>query len=193
MSILATDNFNRADSGNLGTNWTIVTSMGGFTIVANEAKGTANCGEYYNAVIWPNDQYAQCVLKTMIATTDEGPGPRIRMATNLNTAYFLQANTTEIRLYKVVSSGYTQLGSDLAGGAVNDILRLEAKGSTIIAKKNGATISTQTDNAIASGNAGLWDWDNSASATIDDWEGGDFLSAAPFPPFPQPQKILLRM
>lgn len=176
MTVLATDNFNRANAANLGANWSIPTAdANAIPISGNEAaNGTFPGVEYYSAVAWPNDQYAQVVHKTVSTTTDSGMGPAVRVTAGGN-LYLLQGTTVETRVYKRVSGVYTQLGTDGPAMATNDVAYIEVQGTTIIAKKNGTNIcgSPITDSAIATGNAGLWT--TNIANSVDDWEGGDFV------------------
>lgn len=176
LPVLATDNFNRANSTTLGANWTDINI--GWGVTTNEADATNAADAQssgYSAITWPNDQYAQCVLRTMDTTADEGAGPLLRGdATNI---YLSQGNTADVRLYKRLSGIFTQLGSTAGAAASGDKLYAEAQGSSLLVQKNGTTVvGPVTDTAIASGRAGLWDFDD--VATVDDWEGGDFAAAA---------------
>lgn len=180
MSVLATDDFNRANGG-LGANWTTTAGDSALRIVSNQAADAgspANAGARYTAITWPNDQYAQVVCKTVDTVSDSGMGPVVR-ATSGGDMYLVQTNTTETRLYKRVSGGYTQLGSDGAVCAADDVLYVSAVGTTITVKKNGSTIiGPVTDSGISAGSAGLWASTGSESATGDDWEGGDFAAGS---------------
>lgn len=179
MSVLGTDDFNRANAGTLGANWTETTGSAGFEIFSNAA---ANLGagaafvSYTNATA-PANQYSKVTVTQIQASSDEGMGPAARIATGALTGYFIQPNTVEVKVYKGVNDTYTQLGSDAAAGAANDIFQIEATGTSITAKKNGSTIvGPITDSSIASGNFGLW-YGTSAAAQahrVDTWEGGDF-------------------
>lgn len=182
MASLATDDFNRANSGTLGANWTGTTGAAArFSIVSNQAKnnGTTITLDSYTGTSAPANQYSKITLKTILGVSDEGPGPAVRVSTAAVTAYFAQCNTVEIKLYKVVSGSFTQLGSDAAAAANNDVVEIDANGTSITVKKNGSTvIGPITDSAISTGNWGLWCAGPAASAVaFDDWEGGDFTSA----------------
>jgi hypothetical protein len=187
MGTRVTDNF----SGTLA-NWTNVTgATASLAITTGQVESThpsTPANMYYNADTPPADQYAQLVLKTPIdSISDEGFGPAVRIATGAQTEYMVQSNANETRCYKVVSGGFTQLGSDGAAGANTDLIKLSANGTSISTDKNGSTIiGPTTDSGIASGRYGIWSW-NSGSVDIlaDDWEGGDFAGAPTFPPVPE--------
>lgn len=175
MSVIATDNFNRADGG-LGANWTSVS--GTWSIVSNEVRldASGSISYYSGAGAAPNDQYAQVVMGSAVGNgADSGCGPAVRI--NGSDLYFMAGGDTDTRVYKRISGGYTQLGSTGPSVAPGDVLYLEVQGTTLIAKKNGSSIcgSPITDNAISSGNAGMWGYtDATFSDFVDDFEFGDF-------------------
>lgn len=175
MTVLATDDFNRAD-GAIGANWSNLADA--FVIATNKARsgsGTTDSitiSTYTNAT-WPNNQYAQCVIGSPVAVSDEGVGPIIRCS-DANNLYIAQGNTVETKLYKRVGGAFTQLGSDGAAVADGDTLYVEAQGTSILVKKNGSTIiGPVTDAALSAGNAGMWGTRQAMRA--DDFAGGDFV------------------
>ena len=175
--VLATDNFNRADAANLGANWGAVTGMGRYAIVSNRAEATtlaANYGDRYTAVAAPDNQYSKVTVTTMKADTNIGVGAAVRMASGVITMYLIQGNTIETTMFKAVSGVFTQIGLTAAASAVNDILEIDAVGTTITGKRNGVIIiGPVTDNAIASGNFGVWASNSTAGVVnLDNWEGG---------------------
>lgn len=188
MSILATDNFNRADGG-LGANWTTVTGEGSPAIVSNVvqtgATGTDSLA-YYNAATWPNDQYSAVKLVTA-ATAFCGNGPVVRAAAGADTYYQLEGNfagsgpAAGLRLLKRVAGTGTQLVQNSYAWSAGDTARLEIIGTTLTGYINGVSRITATDAALASGNAGLIVYVDSGLtllAKIDDFEGGDFGGGA---------------
>lgn len=187
MSILASDDFNRAN-GTLGANWTTRTGESAMAVVSNQATPTDssnNCSAYYSGALigggaWPADQYAESTLGATLETaTDNGGGATVRCATAANTAYFCQSNSVETRIYKAVAGAYTQLGSDGAAGAVGSLIRLTASGTSITCAKNGsAVVGPVTDSSIASGNAGIRGSSASLNGPVNSWEGGDLLTAS---------------
>ena len=178
MSILFTDNFNR-DDGGLGGNYSTVSGDGSLTIFGNQLgwPGGGINVDYNNTVSWPNNQYAQLVMTTPSTTTDEGFGPAIRVNAG-GDMYFAQSNTHEIRLYKRVSGSFTQLGSDGPAVAANDVIYIQANGTSLLVKQNGTTvIGPVTDSGVSSGSAGIWLATGDTNSRADDFEGGDISSA----------------
>lgn len=186
----ATDNFNRADSSDLGTNWSVQTGEGAWKIVSNQAEPSSLEGdavENYNAITFANDQYSEATIKALTAAAGLGRGPGVacRCSTSAHTYYRSIATTTvsgdNHELLKVVAGSYTSLATADADFAINDVMRIEAQGTTIRTKKNGTTQISVTDSSIASGRGGVGYSSSAESAQLDDWAGGD-LAAGSLPP-----------
>jgi len=119
MSILASDNFTRANASDLGTNWdecTGETESGGFDIDANLAHPAnlfADSSETNNAATWPNNQYSQVTLSTTAADgVGAGSGPTCRAATEATKTYYrLVGNASGYELGRKVAGTYTALSS----------------------------------------------------------------------------------
>jgi hypothetical protein len=172
---VATDDFNRADSGTLGSNWT--EQAGTIGVVSNRAKrasATDDSWVSWNADVFANDQYAQgkcydssAVEATCVSVRASGSGGAIN-------AYYTQAFNGGHNLTKVVSGSFTDLGTYAITPVNGDVLRVEAEGTNIRAYRNGAQLgSTVVDASLASGRGGLRIYSTTTTATIDDWEGGD--------------------
>lgn len=184
MAQLATDNFNRADSLDLGANWT--PPAAGFDplqIVSNAVRPqtiTIFNGEYYSAISWPADQYSECRLIAIPATN--GPGPAARMSTTDQTFYVVNANTGGLQLFRVLAGSVVQIGSSATVPVVGDILRIEAQGTTIRVLLNSVQQISVVDANIATGQAGIFVYEATAvtNSQLDEWAGGDFAGSTPF-------------
>lgn len=188
MTILATDNFTRANNADLGTAWdenTGEAGPNGFDISANTAVPSnlgADSSETNNSVTWPDDQYSEV---TYNATTTNGVGtgcgPTCREATGATLTYYRAVgNSDGYELGRRVTGTFTSLSSG-AGTvfAAGDKLRLEVRvnGANCdwILKKNGVQFASGTDTSpIASGRAGIAHSSVSTIASLSAWEGGDF-------------------
>jgi len=181
MSVLATDNFNR--STGLGANWTTMPAMsGGITIVSNlyvaGIGGQSTSGGYWNAVSFPNDQYAQGTIQ--LQASGGGPMVRINTSTGANYQYIVDnpgSSATLAIYYFAPGPSYTLLGSTTSATSVGDVLRLEAQGTTLRALLNGVVKVTATDGTLGSGQTGLYFY-SGQSLYLDDFEAGD-LAVAP--------------
>ena len=56
--------------------------------------------------------------------------------------------------------------------SVNDVIRLEITGSTIVLKKNGSVVTTITDGTYTTGKPGLSGFGNSTESRGDGWTAG---------------------
>lgn len=170
MALPATDNFNRADAGSLGSNWT--DQVNGAQIVSNTARAvTAGADQrvYWNADAFNSDHYSQVDLPNVFAGAG---GPTVRAASGANTVYLLQVSPSggSYVLYRVVAGGYANIGS--GSGTVSPATwRLEANGSSIVVICDGSTINTHSDATITGGAAGLYL--DTTSTELDNWEGGN--------------------
>lgn len=186
MALPATESFTGADGTlltNLNSNW--AANANNFAVYSNELR--ADDPTYVGALArwsadsFANDQYASCTL-TAIAGSGDAVGPAVRVPTTGVTGYFVfadnyGANTRE--LAKLVAGTYTTLASDATTESVGVVYRIDASGSTITAKRNGATIFSVTDSSIASGAAGVFGFGNGTGSRIDIWEGGNQDSGTP--------------
>jgi hypothetical protein len=124
-----------------------------------------------------DNQYAQIKLAKFASSSRIGVCVR---ANTTGTGYLLVASASEYLLIKRVSFSFVQLRAASLAFSVNDILSLEASGTTLTCKKNGTSFWTATDSDIASGNPGVADLSSNALdfTAGDDWEGGDLVTAA---------------
>ena len=168
-TIIATDNFNRGDGG-LGANWTDTADEGSTpSIVSNQvtSSGGLDAAAFWNAHSFNNDQYSQ------ITITDAGGdfcGPVVRA--NTTDFVFGQENGTNVKIYWYNGGAYTEVASAAYSVQNNDVLRLEAIGTTFslyvndVLKASGSNAS-----APASGKPGL---NVSSTGKLDNFEGGNF-------------------
>jgi hypothetical protein len=185
---LASDDFNRANGSGLGANWTIGTGWTGDIDISGNAAanaGSAPVLDAYNNATFANDQFSQCTITAINGVSDEGMGPAVRVATGARTGYFLQCNTVEVKLYRVIAGAFVQIGADFGAAAISDVFKLTVSGGTLECFKNGVSQGTRADANIASGNAGLWSGVGSGAHTakVDDWSGGDLSAPAAQVPY----------
>ena len=189
MGQIVSDDFNRANSTGLGANWTSSVG-GGFDVVSNHASSAITGGNdnaaVYSGAGWTggNDQYSEAQIITKPSGQDAGV--ICRGATGAETFYLYDVNFDDAavalgssmtnRMYKTVGGSFTQLGSNsVETVSSGDVLRVEANGTSITAKRGGVTkIGPITDSAIASGKPGLFGF--GPGNVFDNWAAGDFSS-----------------
>lgn len=182
--VAVSDNFNRANGTLNVSPWVkVYDTTPALQIYSNFVageSGAAPVGSYYDANFAAN-QYSesQYVSGSIIITA-------VRMATGARTCYYATLghqndgdDFTTAELFKVVNGTPTSLGTWESGyGTLENILRLEASGTTITLKTgatHGGTMTSRvsvTDSAIASGKAGLYGAVSNASGA-ENWYGGD--------------------
>jgi hypothetical protein len=193
MAVLASDDFNRADSPTLsgvGTPWIRAQSVDNtFQIISNQcapqiANADSSC--VYATVTWPDDQYSQATISNGGGGgVGTGPGLIVRGTTGLpagGTFYRLICDTTAggARVSKVVVGVTTHLGSDIAGAWANgDVAKFEAIGTLLSVYRNGVLVGTKTDSAITSGAAGLFYGETVTTPRWDNWSAGSIDVGVP--------------
>lgn len=184
MSVLFTDNFNRADAADVGASWSVPTGFVRFGIVSNACAPSDLTGsddaEYVNAVTPPDDQYAQGKVTNTITTNDtnfNGVGVAVRMATGAQTMYAALTVNARTKLMEMNAGASSHIASSVVAWVDGDTLYLEAQGDDLVVKINGSAVITQTDATITSGRFGVAHGTSAGAslASIDDFEGGDFV------------------
>lgn len=180
--ILASYDFNAADSATLDGNWAAVVGTCG--IVSNEgAPKTFDAGpdsfQRYSAIAWPDDQYSRITLRN-IGTAGGAPGPAVRLSAAAKTGYICYANFNATgTIAKWVAGVFTALGLGTLTFADGDDVVLWATGNNLRLYRNGSLVDSVTDTAITAGSAGV-NCGNNTARRFDDWEGGgvDSIGAA---------------
>lgn len=177
MALPATDNFNRADAANLGSNWT-----GQITDPIIEAN-TAGCnnaasnfhGAWWNADSFNADQYSECTRGaggnySAVSVRASGTGSDMGFYAYFNDGEVIRARPAGL------GGGQTTLAT-LTTYTNGDLVRISITGTTITVSKNGTPNATQpTDSVLASGAAGLAFYNNGVIARMDNWTGDNVAS-----------------
>lgn len=176
-----TDDFNRADSTDLGPNWVQVS--GTWAIVSNQlSPGSTAATVVVRAAgaMSSSDHYAQI---TIAATTGVSQGVWCRGDSTLNNGYVWRHNgTSSWDLFSVVSGTFTNIGTFAASVSAGDIARVQAVGSTITGSVNGVTRVSVTNTAVTSGTSvGLRSMANSA-LRYDNFAAADMATSAALTP-----------
>jgi hypothetical protein len=192
-----TDSFTRADSSDIGANWSSgYTDRDPMNLVLEVIRATnfdVDAVESVNSFSPANDQYSQIQIATLPA--DDHGGVEVytftRMATPATvTMYFCSANKfhgsgTTTLLAKFVAGTFTELASEsTTTWAVSDVLKTTSQSTTHKCFQNAGQILSSTDNAIASGRVGAGlTVKNTGGQEIhvleaDNFEGGDIAGLA---------------
>lgn len=182
-SVVATDNFNRANGG-LGANWAdLRPAVGTLVISTNQVTAaTSGVSRWIGAGTFTDNQYASLILTTVQFGSTARIGVLARASAGTDAArdyyqYFHQDDGDLAVLQKVVDGVETTLDSRASTFAVNDRIDIEVEGTTIRGLKNGTVLVSVTDAALATGTPGAM-VKNSSELFGDDWEGGNLTAAA---------------
>jgi hypothetical protein len=175
--VLYTDNFNRANSGTLGTPW--VTVDAAIALASNRATASAAGGSSmkYNQT-FANDQWAEVDMVCVPGSSGNSLGPAVRLGSAGGGAYFANydASTQNIDVYRRDASGdYAEAVANYSTTGLSGTFkcRVEAEGSTIRMYINDVLRGTGTDATVASGQPGLWGAQYGATASADNFRCGN--------------------
>lgn len=186
MAVLATDDFNRANENPLsgGGVWTTQTGEAAMAVVNNTCQRSSNtdCASRYSGVTAPADQYAQATMTVTAGNFNDnrdGPALLVRMQSSTQEYYRgVMTDTSGGSIVKRVAGVVTTLGTTTTNLINGATIRLEAQGTTLRLFQNGAQLISVTDAALSSGQFGIGysSEDSTDNASLDNWEGGDFVT-----------------
>lgn len=167
-----TDDFNRANSTDLGAGWVEVS--GDWSIVSNQLSPGAAGGTIIlraAGAMATSDHYAQV---TIAATTTASQGVWCRGNANISQGYLWRNNGSSWDLFSVVGGSFTNIGTYAGAAAPGDVAKIQAVGSTIKGFVNGVERVSVVDTAVATGasvgirsdSAGAIRYDNFAAADV---------------------------
>lgn len=178
MSTLFSDNFNRANSTNLGTSWN--EDNLDWSIVSNQLT-TPVVGGATPAVVSTTSTAMTAVADmsvqvTQVTLTNADGGP-IARRTAVGVMYTLDCYLGNLDLYRHSALGTNVLiASTTITRVANGVLRLETQGTALRAFYQGVQKHNTTDsNITAAGQGGVYSWDGHADA-YDDFSVSDFAA-----------------
>lgn len=170
------DDFNRADSTDLGANWVEVS--GDWSIVSNQLSPGAAGGTIIlraSTAMASNDNFAQI---TITATTTASQGVWCRGNSNISQGYLWRNNGSTWDLFSVVGGSFTNIGTYSAAAAPGDVAKVQAVGSTITGYVNGVSRVSVTNTAVTTGTAVGVRSDSASAVRYDDFSAGDVTFGA---------------
>lgn len=182
MALPATDSFTGTDWQQLtdySANWSYVN--GSMLIYSNsvmyDSGASGNAIARWNADTFADDQYSQVRIVSMGAA--QYVGVAVRCSAASFSCYGVIVNAGYLEFYKWVNASYSSLGfTSSVTFAPNDILRMEANGTTVRVLQNGTERISITDSALTSGQPGLSALNYNQDSRMDDWQGGNLAVAA---------------
>lgn len=170
------DDFNRADSTNLGAGWVEVS--GDWSIVSNQLSPGAAGGTIVlraAGAMASNDNSAQF---TIAATTSASQGVWCRGNTNITSGYLWRNNGTSWDLFSVIGGSFVVLGTYTAAAAPGDLAKVQAVGSTINGYVNGVQRVSVTNTGVTTGTSVGIRADSAAPLRFDDFTGADVATGS---------------
>jgi hypothetical protein len=170
------DDFNRADSTDLGPNWVEVS--GDWSIVSNQLSPGAAGGTIIlraAGAMATNDHSAQV---TIAATTTASQGVWCRGNSNITSGYLWRNNGTSWDLFSVIGGSFTVIGTYTAAAAPGDIAKVQAVGSTIKGYVNGVQRVSVTDTGVTTGTSVGIRSDSAGAIRYDDFTAADITASA---------------
>jgi len=175
-----TDDFNRADSTNLGSGWTEVS--GDWSISGNRLSPGSAGGVILVRIATPlasNDNYAQVTIAT---TNTVSHGIWCRGDATLSSGYLLRNNGTSWDLFSVVSGTFTSIGTYAAPAAANDVVKIQAVGTAIKGIINGVTRISVTNSAVTTGGYAGIRSESTSTVSFDNFSAGDIVNGVSVTP-----------
>lgn len=170
------DDFNRANSTDLGANWVEVS--GDWSIVSNQLSPGAAGGTIILRAASPmatNDNSAQV---TIAATTAASQGVWCRGNSNISQGYLWRNNGSSWDLFSVVGGSFTVIGTYAAAAAPGDVAKVQAVGSTIKGFVNGVERASVTNTAVTTGTSVGIRSDSAGAIRYDDFTAADVTAGA---------------
>lgn len=171
-----TDDFNRADSTNLGANWVEVS--GDWSIISNQlSSGNAGGTVILRAAgaMATSDHSAQVTISTTAAVSH---GVWARGNTTITQGYLWRNDGTSWNLFSVVGGSFTSIGSFAGAAANGDIAKIQAAGSTIKGLVNGIERVSVTNTAVTTGTSVGLRAESTNLLRFDDFTATDVTSGA---------------
>ena len=180
MPLPATDTFTDTDGvqiANHGTGWTLLNGgdiQGDLDIQSNSLASDA--ASQNGIAFWDNDAFnADHYSKaTIVAITSASVyiGVTTRCSSPSSTWLF-NVHSGNSYIDEWVNGTYTGLASSTDTIVVNDVIRMEAEGTTVRCKVNDVEIMSVTDTSLTTGAAGVGGHSDGATTRLDNWEGGN--------------------
>lgn len=171
-----TDDFNRANSTDLGANWVEVS--GDWSIVSNQLSPGAAGGTIIlraATAMDSTDHYAQV---TIAATTAASQGVWCRGNANISNGYLWRNNGSSWDLFSVVGGSFTVIGTYAAAATPGDVAKVQAVGTTIKGYVNGIERVSTTNTAVTTGTSVGIRSDSTSGLRYDDFAAADITAGA---------------
>ncbi|MFI1371362.1 hypothetical protein ACH4UY_05030 [Streptomyces longwoodensis] len=170
------DDFNRADSTDLGSGWVEVS--GDWSIVSQRLSPGAAGGTIILRAAGAMDSSDHFAQVTIAATTAASHGVWCRGNSNISSGYLFRNDGTAWALFAVVGGSFTSIGSYAAAAAPGDVAKLQAVGSTIKCFVNGVERISVVDSSVPTGTSVGLRSESTSAIRFDDFSAADITAGA---------------
>lgn len=170
------DDFNRANSTDLGANWIEVS--GDWSIVSSQLSPGAAGGTIIlraAGAMAGNDNYAQA---TIAATTAASHGVWCRGNSNISQGYLWRNDGSSWDLFSVVGGSFSVIGTYAAAAAPGDVAKVQAVSSTIKGFVNGIERVSVVDTGVGTGTSVGIRSESTSLIRFDDFTAADVSAGA---------------
>lgn len=171
-----TDDFNRANTSDLGAGWVEVS--GDWSIVSNELSPGAAGGTIILRAAGAMDSSDHSAQATIAATTAVSHGVWCRGNLTISNGYLWRNDGTSWDLFSVIGGSFTNIGTYTAAAAPGDVAKVQAVGSTIKGFVNGVERVSVTDTGVTTGTSVGIRSESSGSIRFDDFTAADVTAGA---------------
>ena len=194
LATLASDDFNRANAPNLGSNWAVGPGLFPIQIVNDQIEsggqgqpaGAGHGKEYYTAAPFSSDQWSQAQV---VSSNNDINGALVRYQGSSDTHYVAfvsmlgPGGTCSVGIDKDTNGNPVVLATDSTNCAVapGDVVRFQAQGPLLsyIDVTTGTLLLSTFDTEITGGSPG-WSLNPiGGTPTAANWSGGQFGAPAP--------------
>lgn len=170
------DDFNRADSSDLGANWVEVS--GDWSIASNQLSPGAAGGTIILRAAGAMDSSDNSAQVTIAATTTASQGVWCRGNSNISNGYLWRNDGSTWDLFSVIGGSFSVIGTYAAAAAPGDVAKVQAVGSTIKGFVNGVERVSVTDTGVATGTSVGIRSESAGALRYDDFTGADVSAGA---------------
>ncbi|QQM45228.1 hypothetical protein [Streptomyces liliifuscus] len=170
-----TDDFDRADSSDLGDGWVEVS--GDWSIVSSQLSPGSAGGTIIlraSGAMASDDNYAQV---TIAATVAASQGVWCRGNNNISSGYLWRNDGSTWNLFSVVGGSFSVIGTYVAAAVPGDVAKVQAVGSTIKGFVNGVERVSVTDTFVATGTSVGIRSESTGALRYDAFTGADVSAA----------------
>lgn len=171
-----TDDFNRANSTDLGAGWVEVS--GDWSVASNQLSPGAAGGTIILRAAGAMDTSDNSAQATIAATAAVSQGVWCRGNANITNGYLWRNNGTSWDLFSVIGGSFTVIGTYTAAAAPGDVAKVQAVGSTIKGFVNGIQRVSVTDTGVTTGTSVGIRGESSGSLRYDDFAAADVTAGA---------------